>query len=480
MVILDDAEHKVPTQGLGAPTDSVVEVEEAIAVDENDIGADSQRHRVKNEAEDVEMANTDPPDVDADAEENVSPKRERTASPSPTPRKRRRSRNAKSDIVEETDSRASNVPAAISRRSRSQVEVVVPPRSGHVPPRNGDSSTKVKKSASHKVVASESPVASKKSSPVKMRTPARKSIPAFEEDSEEEPVSAKRVLPKLAKKRKRHETSSEEEQSEESEKPIPGPSKPKSTRATQQHLQESSPPPALTNDVPARGRRSAAQRADEKLKDIMPDVINFQKQMKRGVVVGEWEKKDPDRMDKTKEKDKEKEKEKEKAKENTRQKAKETANRRRSDTRYRPSGVYFRRLGPDNPNHSTKEAEEEESEEERATPKRTGGDVHVMTTKVHVSEDTKKVGPFSDPNSTAKCRIDADHRFQALTKLGAKFTEKPLECTHLIASAFGRTEKLLSSIAVAPFILRDEWLTKSAAKGRFLRELVSSWRVRFF
>ena len=55
-------------------------------------------------------------------------------------------------------------------------------------------------------------------------------------------------------------------------------------------------------------------------------------------------------------------------------------------------------------------------------------------------------------------------------KLGAKFTEKPLECTHLIASAFGRTEKLLSSIAVAPFILREEWLAKSAAKGRFLRK----------
>ena len=40
----------------------------------------------------------------------------------------------------------------------------------------------------------------------------------------------------------------------------------------------------------------------------------------------------------------------------------------------------------------------------------------------------------------------------------------------MIAGAFGRTEKLLCSIAVAPFILRDEWLTKSAAKGHFLRK----------
>ena len=65
-------------------------------------------------------------------------------------------------------------------------------------------------------------------------------------------------------------------------------------------------------------------------------------------------------------------------------------------------------------------------------------------------------------------------------KLGAKFTEKPLECTHLIAVAFGRTEKLLASIAVAPFILREEWLTKSAAKGRFLRKSFVPLRARFF
>jgi len=96
---------------------------------------------------------------------------------------------------------------------------------------------------------------------------------------------------------------------------------------------------------------------------------------------------------------------------------------------------------------STK-GDEEDSDDEPSTSKRTGVNVHIMTTKVNVSEDAKK----------------------ALLKLGVKFTEKPLECTHLIAGAFGRTEKLLCSIAVAPFILRDEWLTKSAAKGRLLPE----------
>lgn len=50
----------------------------------------------------------------------------------------------------------------------------------------------------------------------------------------------------------------------------------------------------------------------------------------------------------------------------------------------------------------------------------------------------------------------------------------------MIASAFGRTEKLLSSIAVAPFILREEWLTKSAAKGRFLCKPLVPLPTHFF
>ena len=74
----------------------------------------------------------------------------------------------------------------------------------------------------------------------------------------------------------------------------------------------------------------AAQKADERLKGIMPDVINFQKRMKRGMVVGEWEKaeKEQERVKKAKGK------EREKLKENAREKVKETTKRRRSDMRY--------------------------------------------------------------------------------------------------------------------------------------------------
>jgi hypothetical protein len=170
----------------------------------------------------------------------------------------------------------------------------------------------------------------KRSNPVKLKTHAGKWIPAVEEDEdaeEEEPVSTKRAPPKKTQKRGRYESESEEEPG----KPTPGPSKPKPTqamKATQRPPLGSSPPPTHPNSAPLRGRRSAAQKADEKLKDIMPDVINFQKQMKRGTVVGEWEKaeKEQERADKTKEK--------EKSKENAREKMKETAKRRRSGVRY--------------------------------------------------------------------------------------------------------------------------------------------------
>lgn len=307
-VILND----VPTQDLGAPTESVVEVEEAIAIDENDVGTNSQRLYTKNEVEDVEMM-----DTGTDKEPKSSSKRERTASLSPTPRKTRRSGNAKHNSTEETALRTPK-PALTTRRTHPHVEVVISSRKAGL-------FVNHRKSESH-VLVSESPISVKKTSPVTVKTSARKFIPAIDTDEEEEPVSTKRAPPKKPQRRKRHESESEEEQ-ERAKKPTPGPSKP-NPKPTQRPAQESSPAPDV-DDAPARGRRSAARKADEKLRDIMPDVINFQKQMKRGLVVGDWEKagKEQERVEKTKEK------EREKLKENAREKVKETARRRRSDVR---------------------------------------------------------------------------------------------------------------------------------------------------
>ena len=319
-VILDDAEQGASTQAIGVPTGSIGEVEEAIAIDENEVGTNSQPPRVKDQVEDVEMT-----DVGADMEAESSPKRERTASPSPTPRKRRRSGNSKPNSTE-TDLRTRNGPALTSRRTRSHVEFVVPPR-------NGDSPTKLKKYASRKPLVPESPVPVKKTSPIKTKASAREPAPATSTDEEGEPIPTKRAPPEKPQKRKPYESESEEEQ-ESSDKPTPGPSKPK---PTQRLAQESSPVPDHADGASTRGRRSAARKADEKLKGIMPDVINFQKEMKRGVVVNEWEKaeKEQERMEHTKEK------EREKLKESTRGKVKEKGKRRRSDIRYHTSEWVF-------------------------------------------------------------------------------------------------------------------------------------------
>lgn len=379
-VILDDAEQVVPTQDFAIPTGSIREVEEAIAVDENDIGT-SQHPRVKDEAEDVEMVDNDAPDAGVDMEVDVPPEHNRTASPSPTPQKRRRSGNAKPGVTEENDSRTPNRSALTRLRAQSQVEVVVPPRPDYASSRKDSiSPPKIAKSASRKLVTSEPSTTTKKSTPVKVKTLARKSVVAVEE--EEEPTSTKRPSPKT-QKRKRDESEEEEEEEEElPEKPIPGPSKLKPTRSTrtvQRRAQESSPPAANLDDVPSRGRRSAAQKADEKLKDIMPDVINFEKQMKRGAVVGEWEKaqKEQERADK-------KAKEKEKSKENAgEKKVKEKAQKkRRSDVRYDSLELALQQTQLYRFNCSAKEEEEEEDDEPG---------VHIMATKVQVSEDTKKV-----------------------------------------------------------------------------------------
>lgn len=55
--------------------------------------------------------------------------------------------------------------------------------------------------------------------------------------------------------------------------------------------------------------------------------------------------------------------------------------------------VYFNRPRVENFKHSAK-GEEDDDGDEPPTSKRTGADVHIMTTKVNVSEDVKKVEPI--------------------------------------------------------------------------------------
>ena len=76
--------------------------------------------------------------------------------------------------------------------------------------------------------------------------------------------------------------------------------------------------------------------------------------------------------------------------------------------------------------------------------------VTVMTTQVTLSDDVLK----------------------ALLKLGVKITTRASECTHLLARQVVRTEKFLCALANAPFILTDQWAIASASAKKLLRACV--------
>jgi hypothetical protein len=59
---------------------------------------------------------------------------------------------------------------------------------------------------------------------------------------------------------------------------------------------------------------------------------------------------------------------------------------------------------------------------------------------------------------------------QGLGRLGAKMTEKPSQCTHMIARGISRTEKFLCALPKAPFIVTEAWATDSIKAGQLLSE----------
>lgn len=98
------------------------------------------------------------------------------------------------------------------------------------------------------------------------------------------------------------------------------------------------------------------------------------------------------------------------------------------------------------------------------TPSSKQSGVRIMTTQVTLSDDVVKVGLRSYHEFTEVLNTN----LKTLTKLGAKITTRPVECTHLLAPNLVRTEKFLCALAGAPFILTGKWATDSAAKKKLL------------
>ncbi|KIP02673.1 hypothetical protein PHLGIDRAFT_111799 [Phlebiopsis gigantea 11061_1 CR5-6] len=192
----------------------------------------------------------------------------------------------------------------------------------------------------------------------------------------------------------------------------------------------------------------------------MPDLVNFQKELKAGHVKSGHDEERISPRGKGKEKERARKRaslEGEDGEEDGREvkKQKTEAGPVAAKARGRKSDV------PPPPPEDEDEVEVVEEPKKRGRPvgkakgatqpselQTDGKDVVIMTTQVTLSDD----------------------QIRALTKMGVKFTTKPLECTHLVARAIVRTEKFLVAMAVAPHIVTDKWVEACVSKKKIMPE----------
>lgn len=106
--------------------------------------------------------------------------------------------------------------------------------------------------------------------------------------------------------------------------------------------------------------------------------------------------------------------------------------------------------------------------------------VGVLATQVSLNESEEKVWNFFFVSI-----FFIQYFNQALTKLGARVGVRPDECTHLVVKTLARTEKLLCAMAVAPALVTEKWvrdsiITKKLLRGWFTDSLLSHLRGVFF
>ncbi|KAF8268967.1 hypothetical protein EI94DRAFT_1726344 [Lactarius quietus] len=229
-------------------------------------------------------------------------------------------------------------------------------------------------------------------------------------------------------------------------------------------------------------RRSAASRASQRLREeVMPDVVSFEKEMRRGNVrvvdvpdSGQGKEKS-DKGSKTVGKGK-KRASAPNGVEGTLFSDDEHERKKRRISRTKDLSAETCRAdgggeGSDRPGTSS-QATAEISSSKGAKPKRLpqGGDItREHTVRILATQVTLE-----------------DHEERALAKLGAKIGVKPSECTHLVVKSLARTEKLLCAMAVAPHIVTERWVRDSITAKRLLptekyvlTDLVSEMKWKF-
>ncbi|KAK7677912.1 hypothetical protein QCA50_019102 [Cerrena zonata] len=173
------------------------------------------------------------------------------------------------------------------------------------------------------------------------------------------------------------------------------------------------------DETPAQrspSRRSAVTKATKKLREeVMPDMNQFQKQLKR-----------------------------------SREESPPPASTSKDKGKKRAS------MG------DRGECEEEENERENKRAKKDGK-------TVQTGGKLNKKDPSSIVIMTTQVRFTDDVK-RSMTRLGVSFTTNPSECTHLVAKNLVRTEKFLCAMTNAPIVVTDKWIEMCASTHQLLIE----------
>ncbi|KAF8987641.1 hypothetical protein BDQ17DRAFT_1435488 [Cyathus striatus] len=232
------------------------------------------------------------------------------------------------------------------------------------------------------------------------------------------------------------------------------------TQASSSRVRGFSPAPAsspLSELSGAPPRRNAAAKASQRLKDtVMPDVMNFEQEMRKARKSGNFtpiqERKDGSsailkkRGSDMLEKDGELERE---------------VKKRKMEPEKEKTSVV---RGSVKGKGRAREAEESEEEAPQTTSVKSAKGRNAKN-----SSPTKTRAPPAVVLATTQV-ILTDDVTKALTKLGVKTTEKPGECTHLLANHLVRTEKFICAVAMGAHIITEKWAVDSAKTKKLLPE----------
>ncbi|KAG0699519.1 hypothetical protein DFH29DRAFT_1070645 [Suillus ampliporus] len=224
-------------------------------------------------------------------------------------------------------------------------------------------------------------------------------------------------------------------------------------------------------------KRSAANKATSKLRDeIMPDVINFEKERKnakRRRSSGLNDSFNPLRDEEGVEQERDGKKRKvEKAREEDEDEEAEVEEVISSSI---PQTKSKSKISTTQGRGAKKRAEDEMSIDEDEPSKRKGmkATQNKKGSHVHNVDTNQSSGPSRESGAVRVMTTGiqlTDDTIKRLNKLGAKMTTKPNDCTHLVTKGIVRTEKFLCAIACSPFVLTEGWVNSSVRAGKLLPE----------